>query len=212
MWHTSKGHRARPSAIGYRRTDWPAARAYWTHSALHVLCGVIWDEWRVPVTAQLDPCLPGWISTSTPLPGARGPSRGTVNAEIAADRRSCFLFAEVGCSHRRRPHPHDPLIPSRSRDQGVRHRGLDKQADGAHTSSPQRSPVRRGETESRGREQAASHRGHRWMARRRPCAPHASVGLAHRRLRFALWQVGHDRWPDALSRSRPSPRLPRASR
>ena len=31
--------------------DWPRRHQLMrTHSALHVLCGVIWNEWRVPVT------------------------------------------------------------------------------------------------------------------------------------------------------------------
>jgi misacylated tRNA(Ala) deacylase len=59
-----------------------------THSALHVLCGVIWNEWGVPVTGgNMEPLAARMDFELDPTPdgfGARAES--LVAAEIAADR------------------------------------------------------------------------------------------------------------------------------
>ena len=53
VWHTLAGVDPLP-AVGdnVRGTvDWERRHALMrTHTAMHVLCGVIWNEWRVPVT------------------------------------------------------------------------------------------------------------------------------------------------------------------
>jgi misacylated tRNA(Ala) deacylase len=59
-----------------------------THTALHVLCGVIWNEWGVPVTGgNMEPLAARMDFELDPTPegfGARAES--LVAAEIAADR------------------------------------------------------------------------------------------------------------------------------
>ena len=67
-----------------------------THTALHVLCGVIWNEWRVPVTGgNMEPLSARMDFEFDPLPEGFGPRvEELVNAELAADRpdrgrRSC---------------------------------------------------------------------------------------------------------------------------
>ena len=59
-----------------------------THTALHVLCGVIWNEWQVPVTGgNMEPLRRGWTSSSIRCPRASAATvEELVNAELAADR------------------------------------------------------------------------------------------------------------------------------
>ena len=59
-----------------------------THTALHVLCGVIWNEWRVPVTGgNMEPLSARMDFEFDPLPEGFGARvEELVNAELAADR------------------------------------------------------------------------------------------------------------------------------
>ena len=59
-----------------------------THTALHVLCGVIWNEWRVPVTGgNMEPLAARMDFEFDPLPeGFARRVEELVNAELAADR------------------------------------------------------------------------------------------------------------------------------
>jgi misacylated tRNA(Ala) deacylase len=59
-----------------------------THTALHILCGVIWHEWGVPVTGgNMEPLAARMDFEFDPLPdGFAGRVTELVNAEIAADR------------------------------------------------------------------------------------------------------------------------------
>ena len=69
--------------------DWPRRHALMrTHSALHVLCGVIWNEWRVPVTGgNMEPLSARMDFEFDPLPEGFGPRvEHLVNDELAADR------------------------------------------------------------------------------------------------------------------------------
>ena len=65
-----------------------------THTALHVLCGVIWNEWRVPVTGgNMDPLSARMDFEFDPVPEGFGPRiEELVNAELAADRSIEVLF------------------------------------------------------------------------------------------------------------------------
>src|SRR5918997_3182471 len=69
--------------------DWDRRhRLMRTHTALHVLCGVIWNEWGVPVTGgNMEPLAARMDFEFDPLPEGFGPHvEGLVNAELAADR------------------------------------------------------------------------------------------------------------------------------
>ena len=59
-----------------------------THTALHILCGVIWNEWSTPVTGgNMTPLAARMDFEFDPLPGGFGARvEELVNAEIAADR------------------------------------------------------------------------------------------------------------------------------
>lgn len=59
-----------------------------THSALHVLCGVIWNEWRVPVTGgNMEPLRARMDFEFDPVPEGFGTRiEQLVNDELAANR------------------------------------------------------------------------------------------------------------------------------
>ena len=106
-----------------------------THSALHVLCGVIWNEWRVPVTGgNMEPLSARMDFEFDPLPEGFGPRvEDLVNAELAADRA-----IEVGFLPRSTAVMDEDLIRTKvsmipesvSEIRVVDIVGLDKQADG----------------------------------------------------------------------------------
>lgn len=51
VWHTAPGHRLQPGGRVHGEIDWERRyKLMRTHTALHVLCGVIWREYGVPVT------------------------------------------------------------------------------------------------------------------------------------------------------------------
>jgi misacylated tRNA(Ala) deacylase len=89
VWHTVDGT---PPAVGTAvagEVDWERRHALMrTHTALHVLCGVIWNEWRVPVTGgNMEPLSARMDFEFDPLPEGFGPRvEELVNAELAADR------------------------------------------------------------------------------------------------------------------------------
>jgi misacylated tRNA(Ala) deacylase len=60
-----------------------------THTALHVLCGVIWNRWQVPVTGgNMEPLAARMDFAFDPLPeGFAAEIEALVNAELTADRR-----------------------------------------------------------------------------------------------------------------------------
>jgi misacylated tRNA(Ala) deacylase len=76
--------------------DWERRyRLMRTHTALHVLCGVIWNAYRVPVTGgNMEPLAARMDFEFDPLPDGFGPHvERLVNEELAADRaiRVSFL-------------------------------------------------------------------------------------------------------------------------
>ena len=91
VWHTLDGPAPVP-AVGDEvdgEVDWDRRHALMrTHTALHVLCGVIWNEWGVPVTGgNMEPLSARMDFEFDPLPEGFGPHvEGLVNAELAVDR------------------------------------------------------------------------------------------------------------------------------
>ncbi len=90
VWHAVNGETL--PAIGetvHGVVDWHRRHHLMrTHSALHVLCGVIWNEWRVPVTGgNMEPLSARMDFEFDPLPEGFGPRvEHLVNDELAADR------------------------------------------------------------------------------------------------------------------------------
>jgi misacylated tRNA(Ala) deacylase len=137
VWHTL-GDGALP-AVGddvHGELDWDRRHALMrTHTALHVLCGVIWQEWRVPVTGgNMEPLSARMDFELDPTPenfGAR--VEELVNAELAADRpiEVTFLPRSEAVLDEDLIRTKVSLIPeSVTEIRVVDIVGLDKQADG----------------------------------------------------------------------------------
>jgi misacylated tRNA(Ala) deacylase len=91
VWHTlAAGAPApEPGTAVTATVDWDRRHALMrTHSALHVLCGVIWNEWSVPVTGgNMEPLAARMDFELDPTPEGFGAKVDElVAAEIAADR------------------------------------------------------------------------------------------------------------------------------
>lgn len=106
-----------------------------THTALHVLCGVIWNEWRVPVTGgNMEPLSARMDFEFDPVPeGFAARIEELVNAELAADRPITvdFLPRDTAVQDEDLIRTKVSLIPeSVTEIRVVDIVGLDKQADG----------------------------------------------------------------------------------
>lgn len=97
VWHTVEGT---PPAVGSTVTatlDFERRLSLMrTHTALHILCGVIWNEWGVAVTGgNMEPLKARMDFEFDPLPdGFAERITELVNAEIAADRPIAVSYLE----------------------------------------------------------------------------------------------------------------------
>jgi misacylated tRNA(Ala) deacylase len=138
VWHTVEGD-AGGLAVGqavHGTVDWDRRhRLMRTHSALHVLCGVVWNEWRVPVTGgNMEPLQARMDFEFDPVPEGFGPRiEELVNAELAADRpiEVAFLPRSTAVHDDDLIRTKVNMIPeSVAEIRVVDIVGLDKQADG----------------------------------------------------------------------------------
>ena len=163
LWHTLSGDAPLP-ALGdqvHGRLDWDRRHALMrTHTALHILCGVIWNEWGKAVTGgNMEPLSARMDFEFDPLPEGFGVTvEELVNKEIAAARPIEISFLspdeasdpEAGLLIRTKVN----LIPeSVTEIRVVDIIGLDKQADGGtHVrSTDEVGRIRVLKTESKGR-------------------------------------------------------------
>ena len=89
VWHVVDGVAPAVGTVVDCEIDWGRRHALMrTHTALHVLCGVIWNEWKVPVTGgNMEPLSARMDFEFDPLPEGFGPRvEELVNLELAADR------------------------------------------------------------------------------------------------------------------------------
>lgn len=89
VWHHLDGDVPAAGAEVEGEIDWDRRYALMrTHTALHVLCGVIWNEWRVPVTGgNMEPLAARMDFEFDPLPeGFARRVEDLVNAELVAAR------------------------------------------------------------------------------------------------------------------------------
>jgi misacylated tRNA(Ala) deacylase len=151
-----------PMAVGstvHGVVDWDRRHQLMrTHSALHVLCGVIWNEWRVPVTGgNMEPLGARMDFEFDPLPEGFGPRvEDLVNAELAADRpiEVSFLPRSTAVMDEDLIRTKVSMIPeSVAEIRVVDIVGLDKQADGGtHVrSTGEVGRIRVTKTESKGK-------------------------------------------------------------
>ena len=159
VWHVVDGTPPAVGTVVEGEIDWERRHALMrTHTALHVLCGVIWNEWKVPVTGgNMEPLAARMDFEFDPLPEGFGPRvEDLVNLELAANRPIAVSFiprAEAVLD--------DDLIRtkvSRVPESAAEIRvvdivGLDKQADGGtHVRSTNEvGRIRVTKTESKGK-------------------------------------------------------------
>ncbi len=89
VWHTLDGPAPAVGEEVAGEVDWDRRHALMrTHTALHVLCGVIWNRWQVPVTGgNMEPLAARMDFEFDPLPEGFGRTvEELVNAELAAAR------------------------------------------------------------------------------------------------------------------------------
>jgi misacylated tRNA(Ala) deacylase len=161
VWHTlADGASApEPGAAVTAAIDWDRRHALMrTHSARHVLCGVIWNEWSVPVTGgNMEPLAARMDFELDPTPEGFGASVDElVAAEIAADRpiEVSFLARGDAVLDEALIRTKVSLVPETVQEvRVVDIVGLDKQADGGtHVrSTAEIGRVRVVKTESKGK-------------------------------------------------------------
>jgi misacylated tRNA(Ala) deacylase len=139
--------------------DWDRRHALMrTHTALHVLCGVIWNEWGTAVTGgNMEPLSARMDFEFDPLPEGFGAKvEELVNIELAADRpiEVSFLPRETAVEDEDLIRTKVNMIPESVKEiRVVDIVGLDKQADGGthvHTTA-EVGRIRVTKTESKGK-------------------------------------------------------------
>jgi len=136
VWHRLDGEAPAVGTEMAAEIDWDRRHALMrTHTALHVLCGVIWNEWRVPVTGgNMEPLSARMDFEFDPLPEGFGPRvEQLVNDELAADRpiEVSFLPRSTAVMDEDLIRTKVSMIPESVPEiRVVDIVGLDKQADG----------------------------------------------------------------------------------
>jgi misacylated tRNA(Ala) deacylase len=136
VWHVLDGPLPSEGATVHGEIDWERRHALMrTHTALHVLCGVIWNEWQVPVTGgNMEPLSARMDFEFDPLPEGFGPRvEELVNTELARARpiEVTFLPRDAALEDEDLIRTKVNLIPESVKEiRVVDIVGLDKQADG----------------------------------------------------------------------------------
>lgn len=159
VWHSVEGEPPRVGTQVHGEIDWERRHQLMrTHTALHVLCGVIWKAWGVPVTGgNMEPLSARMDFELDPTPEGFGAKvEEMVAAEIAADRpvEVSFLPRSEAVLDEALIRTKVNLVPeSVTEIRVVDIAGLDKQADGGtHVrSTGEIGRVRVVKTESKGK-------------------------------------------------------------
>jgi misacylated tRNA(Ala) deacylase len=136
VWHTVEGAAFEVGREVSGVLDWDRRHALMrTHTALHVLCGVIWNEWGTAVTGgNMEPLSARMDFEFDPLPEGFGPRiEALVNDELVAARpiEVTFLPRSVAVTDEDLIRTKVSLIPESVPEiRVVDIVGLDKQADG----------------------------------------------------------------------------------
>jgi misacylated tRNA(Ala) deacylase len=139
VWHTLDGTEGDLPGVGddvEGEVDWDRRHALMrTHTALHVLCGVIWNEWGRAVTGgNMEPLSARMDFEFDPLPEGFGAIvEARVNAELAAARpiEVTFLARDIAVEDEDLIRTKVNMIPESVKEiRVVDIVGLDKQADG----------------------------------------------------------------------------------
>jgi misacylated tRNA(Ala) deacylase len=159
VWHTIEGPGPGVGDTVAVEVDWDRRHALMrTHTALHVLCGVIWNEWGTAVTGgNMEPLSARMDFEFDPLPEGFGPRvEELVNIELAAARpiEISFLPRETAVEDEDLIRTKVNMIPESVKEiRVVDIVGLDKQADGGtHVhSTDEVGRIRVVKTESKGK-------------------------------------------------------------
>jgi misacylated tRNA(Ala) deacylase len=160
VWHTvGSGHGFQVGQAVHGQIDWERRHQLMrTHTALHVLCGVIWNEWRTAVTGgNMEPLAARMDFEFDPLPEGFGATvEDRVNAELAAGRpiEVAFLARDVAVEDEDLIRTKVNMIPESVPEiRVIDIVGLDKQADGGtHVrSTDEVGRIRVVKTESKGK-------------------------------------------------------------
>jgi misacylated tRNA(Ala) deacylase len=136
VWHTIDGPMPGEGQPVHGAIDWDRRHALMrTHTALHVLCGVIWNEWGKSVTGgNMEPLAARMDFEFDPLPEGFGPRvEELVNRELVAARpiEVSFLPRDTALRDDDLIRTKVNLIPESVQEiRVVDIVGLDKQADG----------------------------------------------------------------------------------
>ncbi len=136
VWHTLEGPVPALGAEIAGELDWDRRHALMrTHTALHVLCGVIWNEWGKAVTGgNMEPLSARMDFEFDPLPEAFGQTvEDLVNKELSAARpvEVTFLPRDTAVTDEDLIRTKVNMIPESVQEiRVVDIVGLDKQADG----------------------------------------------------------------------------------
>jgi misacylated tRNA(Ala) deacylase len=136
VWHRIDGPVPAPGDTVHGVVAWDRRHELMrTHTAMHVLCGVIWNEYGVPVTGgNMEPLSARMDFEFGPLPEGFGPRiEELVNAELRADRpiEVSFIPRSVAVLDRDLIRTKVSLVPEHVAEvRVVDIVGLDKQADG----------------------------------------------------------------------------------
>ena len=136
VWHRLEGGMPATGATVHGEVDWSRRHQLMrTHTAMHLLCGVIWNAYGTPVTGgDMQPLSARMDFEFDPLPaGFAGRIEELVNAEIAADRliEVSFLDRSIALGDADLIRTKVSLIPATVTNiRVVDIVGLDKQADG----------------------------------------------------------------------------------
>jgi misacylated tRNA(Ala) deacylase len=136
VWHTLDGAVPALGETVHGAIDWDRRHELMrTHTALHILCGVIWERWATPVTGgNMEPLTARMDFEFDPMPPAFGAEiERQVNEEIAADRpiHVSFLPREAALADEDLIRTKVNLIPASVPEiRVVDIVGLDRQADG----------------------------------------------------------------------------------
>ena len=136
VWHSADGPLPPSGTNVHLEVDWGRRHQLMrTHTALHILCGVIWNEWSKSVTGgNMEPLKARMDFEFDPLPDGFGERiEELVNAEIVADRpiEVSFLPRRDALADEDLIRTKVNLIPEAITEiRVVDIVGLDKQADG----------------------------------------------------------------------------------
>jgi len=136
VWHTIDGAVPAPGIAVRGTIDWDRRfQLMRTHTAMHVLCGVIWNEWGCAVTGgNMEPLEARMDFEFDPLPEGFGARvQELVNAEIVADRPIVVSFlprAEALADHDLIRTKVNLIPESVDEIRVIDIVGLDRQADG----------------------------------------------------------------------------------